>query len=143
MEELILEWLNMMLERWLGGLLCKCTMLVVGSFRGHVTESVRAEVNRVSDLVIPNGVTKLLQPLDVVINWPFRFAFKLFYNQWMTTTKHELTPSSRMKLTLLPMVCEWIPATWCSVSSEISSLNEMDGSEDFMISDIVSENESE
>jgi hypothetical protein len=43
------------------------TMLVLDSFRGHMTERVKAKVNKDGDLiVIPGGMTKLLQPLDAV-----------------------------------------------------------------------------
>jgi len=87
---------------------------------------------------------KLLQPLDIVIKRPFEVAFWLLYNQWMTTTKHELTPSSRTKYTSLPTVCEWILAPWHSVSPEIVeksfkvtiSSNEREDSEEFTIDDI-------
>jgi hypothetical protein len=119
-EELILEWLNVVWERRPGALLCKRSILVLDSFHGHMTVRVKAKVNEDSDLVvIPGGMTKLLQPLDVVINWPFKVAFWWLYNQWMTTTKHELRPSSRMKCTPLLTVCEWILAAWHSVSPEI------------------------
>jgi hypothetical protein len=47
------------------------------------------EVNENSDLVaIPSGVTKLLQPLGFVINWPFKGAFWQLHCQWMTAMKH-------------------------------------------------------
>jgi hypothetical protein len=48
-----------------------------------------------------------------------RSLSSIFKNQWMTTTKHEPTPYSRMKHTLLPTVCEQIFATWHSISPEI------------------------
>jgi hypothetical protein len=64
-----------------------------------------------SDLVvIPGGMTKLLQPLDVVINWPFKVALQWIYNQWMTTMKHGLMPSGRLKCRPLLTVCELILA---------------------------------
>jgi hypothetical protein len=37
----------------------------------NMTERVQAEVNENSNLVIPNEMTKLLQPSDV-INWSFK-----------------------------------------------------------------------
>jgi hypothetical protein len=51
-EELILECLNVVWRRWPCALLRKCAMLVLDSFRGHITEKVKAKVNRVSDLVV-------------------------------------------------------------------------------------------
>jgi hypothetical protein len=38
----------------------------------NMTERVQAEVNENSNLAIPNEMTKLLQPSDVVINWSFK-----------------------------------------------------------------------
>jgi hypothetical protein len=150
-EEIILQWLNVVWKRQPGTLLSKSAMLVLDNFRGHMTERVKAKVNKDSDLVvIPGGITKLLHPLDVVINWPFKVAFWQLYNQWMTTTKHELRSRTRMKGIPLPTVCEWILAAWCSISPEIVEKsykvtgisNEMDGSEDFMINDNDNESES-
>jgi hypothetical protein len=85
-----------------------------------MTERVKAKDNEDSNLVvIPSGMTKVLQPLEVVINQPFKVPFQWLYNQWMTTTKHELRPSGRMKCTPLPTVYEQILAAWHSVSLEI------------------------
>jgi hypothetical protein len=78
---------------------------------------VKAEVNNDSDLlIIPGGMTKLLQPLEVANNWPFNVAFRQLYNQWMTTMKHDLTSSSRTKHAPLPTVCEWMLVAWRSIS---------------------------
>jgi hypothetical protein len=60
----------------------------------------------------------------------------------MTTTKHEPAHNGRMNCVLLPSVCEWFLAVWYSVSPEIVKKsfkanrisNEMDSSEDFMVS---------
>jgi hypothetical protein len=75
----------------------------------------KAKVDEDSDLVvIPSGMTKVLKPLDVIINQPFKVAF------WSALQPvDELRPSSRMKHMLLPTVCEWILAAWHSISPEI------------------------
>jgi hypothetical protein len=54
-----------------------------------MTEMVKPEVNADSYLVIPSGMVRLLQPLNV-ITWPLKVAFWPPYNQWMTSTKHEV-----------------------------------------------------
>jgi hypothetical protein len=62
-------------------------MLVLDSFRWPKAERVKAKANEVSDLlIIPDGMTEVLQPLDVVTNRPFKVAFPWLYNQWITTT---------------------------------------------------------
>jgi hypothetical protein len=53
-------------------------MLVSDRFHGHLTKRVKAEVNAL--VVHPIAMTKILQPLDVVINWPFKVTF------WQFTT---------------------------------------------------------
>jgi hypothetical protein len=77
------------------------------------------EVNRDSNLVIPNETAKLLQPLDAVISRSFKVTFRWLYNQWTTTTKHEIMPSGRLKHVTLLAVCEWMLAAWCSISQEL------------------------
>jgi hypothetical protein len=107
-DKLMLKWLNMVQKR---DLCYANTMLVVDSFHGYMTEWVKVEVNDDSDLlVIPAGITKLLYPLDVVINQPFKVTYWKLYNHWMTTMKHELTPSSRMRSVLFLIECQWILA---------------------------------
>jgi hypothetical protein len=73
-EEPILEWLDLVWKRLQGALLCKLTVMVLDRICEHITETVKAEVNENSDLVIFYGITKLLQPLDSVINRPFNVA---------------------------------------------------------------------
>lgn len=78
-----------------------------------------------------------------IINLTFKGAFKWLYNQWMTTTKRELTPSSRMRYMSLVTVCKWILAAWRSVSPETVDKsfkvtvisNDMDSHEDFIINE--------
>jgi hypothetical protein len=75
-EKFILEFLNIVCKRKQAALLHKHAMLVLDSFRGRMTEKVKAETDKDSNLpVIPNAITKLLKTLDVVINWPFNIAF--------------------------------------------------------------------
>ncbi|KAJ8868502.1 hypothetical protein PR048_030030 [Dryococelus australis] len=75
-DELALDWLNDVWKHLPGGR----AMLVLDSFRGYLTEKLRS-VNEDSDLVvIPGVMTKLQQPLDVVLNHPFKAAFRWQYN---------------------------------------------------------------
>jgi hypothetical protein len=50
-------------------------MLVLDSFKGHLTEKVKTVASNLlnTDLVIiPGGMTSQLQVLDVVVNIPFK-----------------------------------------------------------------------
>ncbi|EEC19228.1 POGO family transposase, putative [Ixodes scapularis] len=56
-------------------------MLVLDSFRGHIIDRVKKTVaNAGCDLVIiPGGMTSILQPLDVVLNKPFKDRVGVLY----------------------------------------------------------------
>ena len=49
-------------------------MLVLDSFRGHLTDSVKGKCRKekCDMVVIPGGMMGMLQPLDVSINRPFK-----------------------------------------------------------------------
>lgn len=49
-------------------------LLVLDSFRGHLTDKVKAELRKehTDMLVIPGGLTGQLQPLNVGVNKPFK-----------------------------------------------------------------------
>lgn len=66
-ESLMLEWIRLVWNRRPGALFQRPNMLVLDSFRGHLTASVkRALCDGKTDLVvIPGGLTSVLQPLDV------------------------------------------------------------------------------
>ncbi|CAG8718226.1 13709_t:CDS:2, partial [Cetraspora pellucida] len=51
-----------------------CSLLVLNSFLGHITTSVKNRLNEKNTniAVIPDGLTKTLQPLDVYINKCFK-----------------------------------------------------------------------
>jgi hypothetical protein len=56
-------------------------MLILDSFHGHTTQEVKKILkNRNMDqVIIPGGLTSMLQPLDVCINQPFKAVLKEQY----------------------------------------------------------------
>jgi hypothetical protein len=123
----------------LGALLCQQSMLVLCSFRGQTTENVKAQLRREKcDLVnIPGDMTGMLQPLDIVINRPFKAHIRRSYSECVQKT-HETTPTGRLKRVTLMEMCRWILEAWRSISQdmiaksfEVTGIsNKMDGSED-------------
>jgi hypothetical protein len=64
-------------EKAVGALIHKHTTLVLDILCKYMTEKVKAEVTKDSYLlVIPSGITKLLQPLDTVTNFPLKIALQ-------------------------------------------------------------------
>jgi hypothetical protein len=73
MEERLLEWLNIVWSHWLGAFLNQPSMLVLDAFKGQVTDSMKDKICKMkSDLVIPGGMTSVLQPMDLSINKTFK-----------------------------------------------------------------------
>lgn len=138
-EELYLDWLKSVWFRRPGALLHQRSMLVVDSFRSHLTENVKVKMRQEkSDMVvIPGGMTGMLQPLDVSINRPFKSHLRRFYRDWRCGSM-EMTPTGRLKKPSLSQMCEWIVAAWNTIPEEMVSKsfkvtsisNAMDGTED-------------
>jgi len=60
-------------------------MLVLDAFKGHVTDSVKDQVHKMKTelIVIPGGMTSMLQPMDVSINKPFKDRLRQQYLTWI------------------------------------------------------------
>jgi len=50
------------------------SMLALHAFKGHLTDSVKNQLRKIKTefVVIPGGMTSVLQPLDISINKPFK-----------------------------------------------------------------------
>ena len=116
------------------------TMLCLDAFRGHLTEDVKKKMHSLgSDLVIiPGGMTTVLQPLDVSINKPFKGYVQAEYNKWFCEPNRELTPTGKIKRSALHIIAHWVSAAWKSIQAPmiVKSFkkccisNSLDGSED-------------
>jgi len=72
-------------------------MLVLDSFRGHLNEDVKKKLQRGQThmVVIPRGVTSILQLLDDSINKPFKELLR-FYGEWMAEGNHRYMPGGKI-----------------------------------------------
>jgi hypothetical protein len=114
-------------------------MLVLDSFRGQTTENVKAQLQQEKcDLVIiPGDVTRMLQPLDIIINRPFKARIRRPYSEWAQKT-HETMLTGHFKRATVTEMCQWILKAWQSISQDMiaksfkvtSISNKMDGIED-------------
>lgn len=139
-EDLMVDWLRCVWARRPGAIRQLPSMLSLDAFRGHLTESVKKEVRRLKSemVVIPGGMTSMLQPLDVSINKPFKVLVQNEYDKWMEKENHELTPAGKIKKASPFEVAKWIKKAWDSIDAELvrrSFLkcclsNALDGSED-------------
>ncbi|CAG8786058.1 402_t:CDS:2, partial [Gigaspora rosea] len=77
------------------------------AFSGHLTDSVKNRFNEKNTnmAVIPEGLTKKLQPLDVYINKSFKDKYRKFYLDWMSEEIKKLTRTGP----------EWVIKSWNQV----------------------------
>jgi hypothetical protein len=71
-QALVPDWINRMWQKRPGALLNLCSMLIFDTFYGHTTEEVTKilKSKNTDQVIIPGGLTSMLQPLDVCVNRP-------------------------------------------------------------------------
>ena len=104
-EDGILLWLKHVWDTRPGALLKK-SLLVWDQFSAHKTDKVKARLKllKTTQAVIPGGLTSMLQPLDVVLNKPFKDRMRQKWMAWMCTDDKELTKGGNLKRPRLSMV---------------------------------------
>ncbi|CAL9695003.1 unnamed protein product [Knipowitschia caucasica] len=116
-ESLMRDWMVECFSQRPGGVVHRRALLVMDSMRAHVTESVRAEIQKNNCLpaVIPADTTKHLQPLDVSVKRAFKVSLRAQWETWMTSGDKSFTKTGHMRRASLAQVCQWVLTAWTSV----------------------------
>jgi hypothetical protein len=72
-------------------------LLSLNSFRGHLTQNTKTVLQACNTdlVVIPGGMTSILQALDVVVNKPFKDYLREQYEDWLINNQHEYTRAGK------------------------------------------------
>ncbi|CAI7886110.1 unnamed protein product [Closterium sp. NIES-53] len=76
----------------------KSSMLVLDSYRGHLTEEVKEKLCEMNCVlaIIPSGCTAEVQPLDVCINKSFKASVRQQYQRWFEAEGQEQLTAAGM-----------------------------------------------
>jgi len=142
-EKGIVLWLNKVWDTRPGALLKKKSMLVWDQFRSHLTDTVKAKLKSLNTFqpMIPGGLTSILQPLDVVLNKPFKDGVREKWIAWMKSNDKELTVGGNLRKPGLSLVTSWVKTSWEDIPKEMivksflktGISNKMDGTGDDLL----------
>lgn len=93
-------------------------MLVMDSMRAHITDATKKKISAKNciPVIIPGGMTKMLQPLDISVNRSFKAVLRRLWEAWMTEGEHSFTKTGRMRRADYGEVAEWVSEAWNSIS---------------------------
>ena len=95
------------------------SMLILDSARCHITDVIKEEIQKSSKLaVIPGGLTKFLQPLDLSVNKPFKENLRKCWEVWMSDPENaQYTNNGRKKRASCTIVAEWVKSSFEAIST--------------------------
>ena len=94
--------------------------LIYDSAKCHLTEMAKNATQSSAHIaVIPGGLTKKLQPLDISVNRSFKCHLRQQWENWMLNNAvHTFTPGGKMRHASLVEVCQWVITSWEAVTAE-------------------------
>lgn len=119
-EEKMREWLReVYVKRPDGFFHASPSLLICDSMRSHLTTTVKNQVKQMNSelAIIPGGLTKELQSLDIGVNRAFKVKLRTAWERWMTDGEHTFTNSGRQRRASYATICEWIVDAWAKVSA--------------------------
>uniref|UniRef100_A0A8C5PNZ8 HTH CENPB-type domain-containing protein n=1 Tax=Leptobrachium leishanense TaxID=445787 RepID=A0A8C5PNZ8_9ANUR len=118
-EEKMSEWLREVYVKRPDGFFHKSpSLLICDSMRAHLTDTVKTQVKKTNSVlaIIPGGLTKQLQPLDIGVNRSFKVKLRAAWEHWMTEGEHTFTKTGRQRRASYATICQWIVDAWSKVS---------------------------
>jgi hypothetical protein len=84
------------------------SLLIMDSCRAHITDT-KWLVSKYSKLaIIPGGLTKKIQPLDLSVNKSFKSKQRSTWERWMMTGVKDYTESGKIKRVSYEEIIRWI-----------------------------------
>ncbi len=89
-EDMMIDWLKAVFFMWPVPFRTR-RILIVDAFAAHITPAVKDFIKKrnVKYVIIPGGLTHLLQPLDVCLNKPIKDSLRIQYEDWFNQVMRE------------------------------------------------------
>lgn len=119
-EDLMISWINTIYRKRKGTFFNPAALLIMDSMRAHRVEKVKSacKSSKAELAIIPGGLTKVLQPLDVGVNKSFKSKVRNLWERWMEQGEHSYTNSGKMRRASYADICEWVKKAWDDVSEK-------------------------
>jgi hypothetical protein len=93
------------------------SLLIMASCHSHITDDTKRLVSKYSKLaIIPDGLTKKIQPLDLSVNKSFKSKLRSTWERWMMTGVNDCTESGKIKRVSYEDINRWILESWQAVT---------------------------
>ena len=89
----------------------RTSLLILDNFSAHIDKGVRNTFkteHTTTTAVIPGGLTKKLQPLDISVNRSFKNHVREEWEKWMSEGIHTFTETGKMRRATHAEVCNWV-----------------------------------
>lgn len=96
----------------------RTSLLIFDSFSAHIDKNVRNTFkteHKTTTAVIPGGLTKKSQPLDISVNRSFKNHVCEEWEKWMSEGIHTFTETGKMRRATHAEVCNWVIRAWKAV----------------------------
>lgn len=113
--EVMASWITKCYQRRPDGFFhTKKAVLVLDSMRAHIAPDVKDAIKNQNTIpaVIPGGLTKVLQPLDIAVNRSFKAELRKLWEDWMCSGTHSFTATGRMRRATYGEVAQWVATAW-------------------------------
>lgn len=118
-ECIMLDWFQEVWKKREGAFFNSRGLLIFDAMKAHTKESVMTAAKKKSIgaevCVIPGGLTKILQPLDISVNKSFKSHIRACWENWMSEGIHTFTKRGNMRRASYIEVAEWVDKAWSSV----------------------------
>lgn len=119
-EEIMYEWLAEVWRKRKNSFFQPSGLLIMDSMSAHKVDSVKTALKKVSaePAIIPGGLTKVLQPLDLAVNKSFKSKVRKLWEKWMMEGLHSFTNSGKMRKATYEEVASWVSSAWKDISAK-------------------------